>query len=95
MIASTQLRHSKTPFAYSFNLVARAEATQERKVRVLEETPSDRFTLIIALMIVFFAGLVGLEVIHMVFLGAWNEAIFNGLMLVVGTIVGAVWGRGQ
>jgi hypothetical protein len=42
-------------------------------------------------MIVFFAGLVGLEVIHMVFLGAWNEAIFNGLMLVVGT----VWGRGQ
>jgi hypothetical protein len=75
--------------------VVYAEATQERKVRVLEETPSDRFTLIIALMIVFFAGLVGLEVIHMVFLGAWNEAIFNGLMLVVGTIVGAVWGRGQ
>jgi len=75
--------------------VVYAEATQERKVRVLEETPSDRFTLIIALMIVFFAGLVGLEVIHMGFLGAWNEAIFNGLMLVVGTIVGAVWGRGQ
>jgi hypothetical protein len=75
--------------------VVYAEATQERKVRVLEETPSDRFTLIIALMIVFFAGLVGLEVIHMVFLEAWNEAIFNGLMLVVGTIVGAVWGRGQ
>jgi len=40
-------------------------------------------------------GLVGLEVIHMAFLGTWNEAIFNGLMLVVGTIVGAVWGRGQ
>ena len=30
--------------------VVYAEATQERKVRVLEETPSDRFTLIIALI---------------------------------------------
>ncbi|MDP2899576.1 MAG: hypothetical protein Q8O47_01225 [Candidatus Bathyarchaeota archaeon] len=72
-----------------------AEATPERRVRVLEDEPGDRFTLIIALMIVFFAGLVSLEVIHMAFLGAWDEAIFNGLMLVVGIIVGAVWGRGQ
>lgn len=72
-----------------------AEATEERKVRVLEDTPSDRFTLIIALMIIFFAGLVGLEIVHMAFLQAWNEAIFNGLMLVVGTIVGAVWGESQ
>lgn len=72
-----------------------AEAAEERKVRVLDDTPSDRFTLIIALMIVFFLGLVGLEVIHMAFLASWNEAIFNGLMLVVGTIVGAVWGKSQ
>ena len=72
-----------------------AEAAPERKVRMIEEAPSDRFTLIIALMVVFFAGLVGLEVVHMAFLGAWNEAIFNGLMLVVGTIVGAVWGKSQ
>jgi hypothetical protein len=72
-----------------------AEATPERRVRVLEDEPGDRFTLIIALMIVFFVGLVGLEVVHIAFLGAWNEAIFNGLMLVVGTIVGAVWGRSQ
>lgn len=72
-----------------------AEATPERRVRVLEDEPGDRFTLIIALMIVFFVGLVGLEVVHIAFLGAWDEAIFNGLMLVVGTIVGAVWGRGQ
>ena len=75
--------------------VVYAEATPERKVRMLEDEPGDRFTLIIVLMIVFFMGLVGLEVIHMAFLGTWNEAIFNGLMLVVGTIVGAVWGRGQ
>ncbi len=75
--------------------VALAEAPEERRIRVLEDTPSDRFTLIIALMVVFFAGLVGLEVVNIAVLGQWNEAVFNGLMLVVGTIVGAVWGRSQ
>ncbi len=42
---------------------------------------------------IFFAGLIALEVIHIVLLGTWNEVVFNGIMLVVGTIVGAVWGR--
>lgn len=37
----------------------------------------------------------GLEIIRIAFLQAWNEAIFNGLMLVVGTIVGAVWSKSQ
>ncbi|MBC8224245.1 hypothetical protein H8E65_06625 [Candidatus Bathyarchaeota archaeon] len=64
-----------------------------RKVRIREEAPADRFVLIIALMIIFFAGLIALEVVHMVLLGTWNEVVFNGIMLVVGTIVGAVWGR--
>lgn len=64
-----------------------------RKVRIREEAPTDRFVLIIALMIIFFAGLVALEVVHMLLLGSWNEVVFNGIMLVVGTIVGAVWGR--
>jgi len=62
-------------------------------VRVLEEEQDDRFTLIVALMIVFFAGLNGLEISHMLMMGSWNEVVFNGIMLVVGTIVGAVWGR--
>lgn len=64
-----------------------------RKVRMREEAPSDRFVLIVVLMIVFFFGLVALEVAHMAMLGSWNEVVFNGIMLVVGTIVGAVWGR--
>ena len=46
-------------------------------------------------MIVFFAGLLALEVVHMIFMGSWNDVIFNGIMLVVGTIVGAIWGRNQ
>ena len=64
-----------------------------RKVRITEDYPSDRFLVIVALMIVFFVGLSLLEVIHIVFLGAWNEVVFNGIMLIVGTIVGAIWGR--
>ena len=64
-----------------------------KKVRITEDYPSDRFMVIIALMIVFFVGLSLLEVIHIVLLGSWNEVVFNGIMLIVGTIVGAIWGR--
>jgi hypothetical protein len=69
------------------------EMSPVQKVRIREEYPSERFLLIILLMIIFFVGLVALEVVHMVLLGSWNEVVFNGIMLVVGTIVGAVWGR--
>ena len=51
------------------------------------------FLLIVGLMVLFFVGLVGLEVVHMVWMGSGNDVIFNGIMLVVGTIVGAIWGR--
>ena len=64
-----------------------------RRVRVQEEPPSDRFVLVIGLMVLFFVGLVFLEVVHMFWMGTWNDVIFNGIMLVVGTIVGAVWGK--
>jgi len=65
----------------------------DRRVRVKEEPPSDRFVLIIVLMVIFFAGLLALEVVHMLAFASWNDVIFNGIMLIVGTIVGAVWGR--
>ncbi len=66
-----------------------------RRVNVVEEAPSGRFVLIVALMIVFFVGLSVLEISHMIVFGAWNESVFNGVMLIVGTIVGAVWGRSE
>jgi uncharacterized membrane protein YjjP (DUF1212 family) len=73
------------------------DTTTERRMRIneeeLQEEPPDRFVLIIQLMIIFFAGLLALEVVHMIFMGSWNDVIFNGIMLVVGTIVGAIWGR--
>jgi hypothetical protein len=69
------------------------DGSRTRKVRFKEIAPDENFVLIVALMIIFFVGLVFLEVIHMVWMGSWNDAVFNGIMLVVGTIVGAVWGR--
>jgi len=71
------------------------EVGPDRRVRYEEEEPPERFVLIIQLMIIFFAGLLALEIVHMIILGGWNDVIFNGIMLVVGTIVGAIWGRHQ
>lgn len=64
-----------------------------RRVQLIEDVSSDRFVLVVGLMVLFFVGLVGLEIVHMVWMGQWNDVIFNGIMLVVGTIVGAIWGR--
>ena len=65
----------------------------ERRVGLEEkESPSERFVISIALMIVFFVGLVALEIAYMAVLGEWNDVIFNGIMLVVGSLIGALFG---
>lgn len=63
-----------------------------RRVRVQEELPSDRFVLSIWLMILFFVGLVGLELVHMLVFSEWNPAIFDGIMLIVGALLGSLFG---
>jgi len=40
----------------------------------------------------FFIGLGALEFAHVYMLGTWNEIIFNGIMLIIGAITGAIWG---
>ncbi len=55
-------------------------------------SPSERFVVSIVLMIVFFVGLVAIEVVHMIVFREWNEAIFNGIMLIVGSLIGALFG---
>ena len=65
----------------------------ERRVSVEERTPPpERFVLSVALMIVFFVGLVALEIAYMFFMGEWNDVVFNGVMLVVGSLIGALFG---
>ena len=71
------------------------ESNASRRVRVQEEPPPQRFLVIIQLMIIFFAGLLALEIVYMVIFRDWSDVIFNGIMLIVGTIVGAIWGRNQ
>ena len=66
--------------------------TADRRVRFQEEPPSEGFVLIIGLMILFFVGLIALEVVHMIMIGTWNDAVFNGIMLIVGSIVGSIFG---
>ena len=63
-----------------------------RKVRIQEELPSDRFVLSIWLMILFFAGLIILELVHMLVFTSWNQAIFDGIMLIIGGLIGALFG---
>jgi len=72
------------------------DAGVDRRIRVdgdEEDEGNERFVLIIQLMVVFFLGLLGLEIFHMLVLGTWNEVIYNGIMLVVGSIIGAIWGN--
>jgi hypothetical protein len=66
--------------------------TADRRVRIQEQPPSEEFVMILGLMILFFVGLVALEIVHMVVIGTWNDAIFNGIMLIVGSIVGSIFG---
>ena len=66
--------------------------TVDRRVRIQEQPPSEGFVLIIGLMILFFVGLIALEIVHMIMMGSWNDAIFNGIMLIVGSIVGSIFG---
>jgi len=73
----------------------KAREGSDRRVIVTEEPPPERFVLVVALMIVFFVGLVALELAHILLLGAWNGTVFDGIMLVVGTIVGALFGRNE
>ena len=69
-----------------------APGSAGRRVRIQEQPPPEGFVLIIGLMILFFVGLITLEVVHMVMMGTWNDSIFNGIMLIVGSIVGSIFG---
>lgn len=67
------------------------ESGISRHVRI--EDTSEGFVMIIVLMVIFFIGLGALEIAHKYMLGTWNEVIFNGIMLIIGGITGALWGK--
>jgi hypothetical protein len=63
-----------------------------RRVTIEEEVPSDRFVVIIVLMIVFFAGLIALQIVYLLVMKEWNDLVFNGIMLIVGSLLGSLFG---
>jgi len=65
---------------------------KSRRIRIHEEEPSERFVLIIALMIVFFIGLIALQIVHLFIISSWSEEIWILINTMVGTIIGSVWG---
>jgi len=43
-------------------------------------------------MIIFFVGLVALEAVHMYIFREWNDTVFNGIMLIIGSLLGSLFG---
>jgi len=72
-------------------IIPRDEET--RAIRMEETPPSERLVLAIALTIAAITLMTALEVVHVVYLGVWNNEVFSAITsltgLVVGTLVGA------
>lgn len=64
----------------------------QKKLERVEVPPSERLILAIYLAIATLAVLTILEVIHMIFLGSFNEAIFSGIMSLIGSLIGILVG---
>ena len=64
-----------------------------RRVRVIEESPSEAMVYTIALTLLILLALSILEALYLLTFHQWSDSIFNGIMLVIGTVLGALWGR--
>jgi len=64
-----------------------------RRVRVIEEEASDSLVYTIALTLLILLALSILEALYLLTFHQWSDSIFNGIMLVIGTVLGALWGR--
>ena len=69
------------------------ETGASRKVRMREVPPSERLVLAMCFAIAALIALSVLEALHIVFLGSFNDAIFNAINGLVGTIIGIIIGR--
>jgi len=64
-----------------------------RRVRVIEEEASESLVYTIALTLLILIALSILEALYLLTFHQWSDSIFNGIMLVIGTVLGALWGR--
>jgi len=64
-----------------------------REVRVKDELPSESLVMLFQFAIVVIAVLAAVEVVHVVFLGVWNENVFNAIVGLIGTVTGIIVGK--
>ncbi len=64
-----------------------------RRVRIVEEEPSEALVYTVALTLLILIALSTLEALYLLTFHSWSDSIFNGIMLVIGTVLGALWGR--
>lgn len=66
-----------------------------KKLEKVQLPPPETLVYGVALTLVFFAGLVVLEIVHMVVFHKWNDAVWNAISLIVGVLIGAFFTGGR
>lgn len=71
------------------NAIRRAltKTVQTKKQRI-ELPPGEHIVYLITFSIYAFIGLTALEIIHMLYFGAWNSEVFSAITGLIGTITG-------
>lgn len=70
-------------------LPARKRGKQTRKVQI---TPNEKLVYGCALALVFFVGMVSLQIAHLLVLREWNEGLWAAIAGMVGLIIGFFFG---
>lgn len=63
-----------------------------KKTEKVQVAPSGRLVYGAALALVFFAGMAGLQIAHLIVLREWNEGLWAAIAGMVGLIVGFFFG---
>jgi len=61
--------------------------------RNIEVHPSERLVYGVYFSIIALVSLAGLQIAHLVVIGQWSDEVFAAITLVIGTILGAFFGR--
>lgn len=69
------------------------ERPVKRGKKTVKEPPSELLIWIFKLLIIFFIGLVTLEIIYMIIFKAFSTEIWTGIMMIIGSILGLITGR--
>lgn len=69
------------------------ERPVKRGKKTVKEPPSELVVWVFKMLLVFFIGLLGLEIVYMIIFQEFSTEIWSGIMTVVGAIIGLITGR--